>query len=84
MAGRSAAILEVIASVVVYAVTAIWILLIAFAQMHCSMLPWLGTRCHDKRGDIWMLPFFSAPIGLPAFLISIVLLIVQLRRGRSS
>jgi hypothetical protein len=31
-----------------------------------------------------MLPFFSAPIRLPAFVISVVLLVVQVRRRRSS
>jgi lysylphosphatidylglycerol synthetase-like protein (DUF2156 family) len=83
MAGRAAAIVGGIASFVIYVVAAIWLLLIAYAQMNCSQVPWLGTQCHDERGDVWMLPFFSAPIGLPAFVISVVLLIVRARRRRS-
>ena len=83
MAGSAATIIGNIARFIIHATTAIWLVLIAFAQMTCSIVPWLGTHCHDERIDIWMLPFFTAAIGIPALINSIIFLRAQIRGRRA-
>ncbi len=43
-----------------------WLFLVGFAQWHCSIIPHIGRQCHDPSLDIWMLPFFTAPMGIGA------------------
>jgi hypothetical protein len=50
--------------IVIYAVlAALWLLLIAYAQLHCSIFESIGTQCRGPELDVWMLPLFTAPIG---------------------
>ena len=58
-----------------------FVFLIALAQLSCPVL--IGTQCSMGGGDIWMLPFFYAPIGIPAVIASIVILIVRAIRRRA-
>jgi hypothetical protein len=43
-----------------------WLALMGFAQWNCSIIPHIGHRCDGPDYDIWMLPFFTAILGLPA------------------
>jgi hypothetical protein len=52
-----------------------FLLVVLFAQFTCSAIPGVGTQCHDPRLDVWMLPFFLAPIGLPALVASVKMLV---------
>jgi hypothetical protein len=52
-----------------------WLALIVAAQQTCSILPSIGHQCHGPDGDVWMLPFFLAIIGLPALIASIIIAI---------
>ncbi len=74
------AILAIIARALLVVVAAVFVALIVLAQSTCSLVPSIGTRCHDERGDIWMLPFFAAPIGIPALIASIAMIATALRR----
>jgi hypothetical protein len=60
-----------------------WLALIVAAQQTCSILPSIGHQCHGPEGDVWMLPFFLAIIGLPAVIASIVIIGAAVRRRRS-
>ena len=57
-----------------FLLAAVFLLLIAFAQFTCSLIPGVGTQCHDPRLDVWMLPFFFAPIGIPTVIASLKML----------
>lgn len=59
---------------------AIWLLLIAYAQLTCSLIPSIGTQCHDPRLDVWMLPLFTAPVGGFALLGVILAAVVAMFR----
>jgi hypothetical protein len=61
-------------------IAAIWLLLIAYAQLTCSLIPSIGTQCHDERGDVWMLPLFTAPVGGFALLGLILMAVVAMCR----
>jgi hypothetical protein len=43
-----------------------YLLTIAWAQANCSLLPVLGRQCNGPDRDVWMIPLFLAPIGIPA------------------
>jgi hypothetical protein len=59
----------------------VFVLLITAAQQTCSLIPSIGHQCHGSDGDIWMLPFFFAPIGIPALIAAIAISIVAARRS---
>jgi hypothetical protein len=60
-----------------FLVAILWLGLIAFAQYNCSIIPSVGHECHGQGdGDIWLLPIFYGQIGLPAFIASILIIIV--------
>ncbi|MEH2513432.1 hypothetical protein V1291_004786 [Nitrobacteraceae bacterium AZCC 1564] len=60
-------------------------LLIAGAQFSCSIIPSIGHQCNGPEADVWMVPFFLAPIGLPLLIASIVMSIMKvIRRPRGS
>lgn len=61
-------------SVLIVAAT-IWIVLIGIAQSHC---PLYSNRCSGPDLDIWMLPFFTAPVGGIAVLCLIVVGLARL------
>ena len=72
----------IIVTILLAAVGAMFLLLIAYAQSACPL-----TRCSGERGDVWMLPFFAAPIGVPVIILAIILSIitaVTVARGRRS
>jgi hypothetical protein len=46
----------------------IFVLSIIFAQANCSIIPAFGPTCSGEAGDVWMFPFLTAPIGIPALL----------------
>ena len=49
-----------------------WIASVLWAQSQCSII---GTQCHGPDGDVWVLPLFLTPIGLPAVVISVFLIV---------
>jgi hypothetical protein len=53
---------------------AVFLFVVVFAQFTCPLIAGFGTQCHDPRLDIWMLPFFFAPIGIPAVVASVKML----------
>jgi len=60
-----------------------WLILIFLAEQTCSIFSSIGHQCHGPEGDVWMLPFFYAIIGLPALIASIVIIIfAAVRRSR--
>jgi hypothetical protein len=60
-----------------FTVAILWLGLIAFAQYNCSIIPSVvGHECGGGEGDIWLLPVFYGQIGLPAFIASILIIIV--------
>ena len=60
---------------------AIWVLLIAYAQLTCSLFPSIGTQCHDPRLDVWRLPLSTAPIGGFALLgVTLMSVVAMFRR----
>jgi hypothetical protein len=58
-------------------VAAIYVLLIVAAELTCSIVPSIGNQCHGPDGDVWMAPFFLAPIGIPALIGSVVIFIIM-------
>jgi hypothetical protein len=59
---------------------AVFVLTIAAAQLSCSQIPSIGNQCHGSDGVVWVLPFFIAPIGIPALVAAIVISITAVRR----
>jgi len=57
-----------LAAAVLYLLTIIW------AQLNCSLIPAVGRHCGGPELDAWMVPFFLAPIGVPA-IIGVVLMV---------
>ncbi len=45
-----------------------YLLTIVWAQLNCSLIPAIGRRCGATEIDVWMIPFFLAPIGIPAII----------------
>jgi hypothetical protein len=72
----------IVATIMPAAVGAMFLLLVAYAQSACPL-----SRCNGENGDVWMLPFFAAPIGVPAIILTIILAIItalMAARGRRS
>ena len=44
-------------------IAGLWLLLIGYAQLLCSVIPSVGKQCYGEQLDVWMLPFFAAPFG---------------------
>ena len=65
----------------IYAVVAaLWIVFVVYAQLTCSLIPSVGTHCHDPTLDVWMLPFLTAPFGGLAILGLILTALVRVFR----
>ncbi|MCW2274297.1 hypothetical protein GJ654_09605 [Rhodoblastus acidophilus] len=60
---------------VVYAAAALFVLTLIFAQATCSPFASSSRACNGPEGDVWMLPFFLAPVGLPAVVAAIVFMV---------
>jgi hypothetical protein len=62
----------------------LWLVLIGIIQSTCSAFPSVvGPRCHDTGyADIWFLPIFFSPIGIPAVVASIIIIIVAMVRRK--
>jgi len=45
-----------------------YLLTIVWAQANCSLIPAFGRQCRGPELDAWMIPFFLAPIGIPALI----------------
>jgi hypothetical protein len=56
-----------------------YLLTILWAQANCSLVPALGRQCDGPEFDAWMIPFFLAPIGIPA-LIGVALMLWRPRK----
>jgi hypothetical protein len=73
-------IINVVAHLALHALAALFLFTIFFAQTQCSIFPSFGTQCHGPEGDIWMLPFFFAPFGIPLTIVSIIFITRQVMR----
>lgn len=62
-------------------VAAVFVLMIVSAQLTCSIIPSIGNQCHGPDGDVWMPPFFFAPIGIPALIGSIAIFVMAYTRS---
>lgn len=51
-----------------------YLLTVLWAQLNCSLIPALGRQCQSTELDGWMIPFFLAPIGVPALIGTIQML----------
>ena len=73
-----------IAKGICFFLAALWLVLIGIIQDTCSIFPSVGHQCHDTGyADIWFLPIFFSPIGIPAVVASIIIIIVAaVRRKR--
>ena len=58
----------------------VFVLTIVSAQLTCSQIPSIGHQCHGSDGVVWVLPFFFAPIGIPALIAAIAISIMAVRR----
>ncbi|MDE2065454.1 MAG: hypothetical protein KGJ00_23870 [Bradyrhizobium sp.] len=58
-----------------------FVIVILAAQQTCSLIPSIGHQCNGPDGDVWMLPFFFAPIGIPALIATILISIMATRRS---
>lgn len=58
---------------------AFYLLTVVWAQANCSLIPEFGRQCLGPEFDAWMVPFFLAPIGIPA-LIGVGLMLCGPRR----
>jgi hypothetical protein len=68
---------------VVVLVGANWAFTLVLAQTTCSAISWIGPHCTDGKGEIWMVPFFTAAFGLPALIASIFIVGLAIRRQRA-
>lgn len=64
----------------VFLVAGTYIWLVYFAQSTCSIIPNFGNKCSGPEGDIWMLPFFVAPVCLPIVALAMFLAVRSLWR----
>jgi hypothetical protein len=69
-----------ILQVVVVLVATAWAFALLQAQMTCSVVRWIGPHCTDGKGEIWMLPLFTAAFGIPALAGSVFILVRAMRR----
>ena len=53
---------------------AFYLLTVLWAELNCSLIPVIGRQCHGPERDTWMIPFFLAPIGIPALIGTAVML----------
>jgi len=58
-----------------FVVSAAFIFTIIVAQSFCSQIPSLGHQCTGQDGNIWMAPVILSPIGVPALIASILILV---------
>ena len=47
-----------------------WFVTLLQAQLTCSLIQSIGPHCTNGKGEIWMLPMFTAAIGIPALIAS--------------
>jgi len=64
----------------IFGVAAGWLLLITVAQLQCSQFKSFGHQCGPTDGMIWLIPFVTSFIGLPAFLISVIVVLMKIIR----
>jgi hypothetical protein len=76
MSEQSAFILKALC----FIAAAVFVLTIASAQLECSVIPSISRQCHSSDGDVWMMPLFFAPIGIPALIATIAIFILAVRR----
>jgi hypothetical protein len=65
--------ISAIVQIIIVIVGGGWAFTLVQAQLTCSLIPSIGRHCTDGRGEIWMLPIFTAAIGIPALLASVVI-----------
>ncbi len=71
---------SIILQAIVLMIGAAWTFTLLQAQMTCSVVKWIGPHCTDGRGEIWMLPIFTAAFGIPALIASVFILARAIRR----
>jgi hypothetical protein len=53
-----------------------WLGVVFYAQQTCSILPFIGHQCHGPDIDVWILPIVYGLIGLPALVLSAVIIVI--------
>jgi hypothetical protein len=61
-----------------------WAFTLWQAQTTCSLIQSIGPHCTGGKGEIWMLPIFTAPFGIPALIASVVIVGAAVTRKRVS
>ena len=59
-------IIDTILNIGCLAAAVFYLLTILWAQLNCSLIPAMGRGCGGSELDVWMVPFFLTPIGIPA------------------
>jgi len=72
--------ISVIVQIIIVIIGVGWAFTLLQAQMTCSLFKWIGPHCTDSRGEIWMLPIFTAGFGIPALIASIFIVRAAITR----
>jgi hypothetical protein len=81
---RAVRALGVVSLLLMMIVGALWLLAVLAAQVTCSLVPFILPQCQKSDLDVWGMPFLTAPVGLPCFLVSVVALVIASARKRRS
>jgi hypothetical protein len=76
--------ISAIVQIIIVIVGGGWAFTLVPAQLTCSLIPSIGPHCTDGKGEIWMLPIFTAAIGIPALPASVVIVGAAVTRKRAS
>jgi hypothetical protein len=63
--------------IVIFLIAGGWLLTILYAQFTCSLFTWIGTQCHGDANLVWLYPFVTAIIGIPALVIASMITAVR-------
>jgi hypothetical protein len=70
----------ILVQAIIVIVGAIYAYFLVSAQLTCSMIPSVGTPCSGEKTVIWGVLLLSAPVGIPAMLLSIIIFVAVRRK----
>jgi hypothetical protein len=76
--------ISAIVQVIIVIIGGGWFVTLLQAQLTCSLIQSIGPHCTNGKGEIWMLPMFTAVIGIPALIASVVIVGSAVTRKRAS